>query len=764
MAQNDKKSSVPARKPSAKKKKGSFAKKLLLSVLLFSMACAAAVSVGLAWYVDKISADLPSEEEMLNYEANEASIVYDSKDRVVAELFIENRKPIKLDEVSKWMVMSILAAEDSAFYSHKGIRPLAIIRSVLSGDRGQGASTITQQLARNLFLTSEKSIERKAKEAIISLRLEKLYTKDRLLETYLNAIYFGHGAWGIDSAAHSYFEKAASELTLAESAALAGLVAAPEKYSPIRNLEASRSRQAYVLKRLVYLGWVTEEEAAAAATEELKFNEATAENKLVLNKAPYFVSHILFKELIPQFGSDRVYKGGLKIYTTLDLDLQEAAEEAVKDVKTECGLVSLDPNSGAVLALVGGKDFEKSKFNRVTQAYRQPGSTFKPLVYTTALAEGYLPTDHILDTPVTLEVKNSVDPIWSPKNFGDKYTGEETLLSALAHSHNVPTVRLTVMIGPEKIVQTARSMGITSPYLQPILSVGLGTANVTPLEMSVVYSAFANGGARISPYFIREIRDVGGDIIFSALPQQSEALKPETALMARAMLKEVVRAGTGAAAKIEGYEVFGKTGTTNDSTDAWFAGGVPELVTVVYVGNDDSTPMGKNATGSRIALPVWKAYMKKAVEIAKPPTKFTDTAPSVVPVVICTESGYASETCPKITRVFLPEGAATTSPCPLHAGGAGDDPNAPRLLLLDQDAETYQPAVPAVEEVKAPEAAPAPEPETAREEKPQETKREQPASGSGSWRDYIKKDDRPVEERYQDLLKKYNIKKKTGKK
>ncbi len=253
--------------PKKKKKPSSFLKKTLLYLLFLGFIFSAVVAVGLAFYIHKISASLPSDDEILSYEANEASIVYDRNNRVITELFIENRKPMKLHEFSKWIIMSILAAEDSEFYTHAGIRPLAILRSIMTGEKGQGASTITQQLARNLFLTSEKSLERKAKEAILTLRLEKLYTKDKLIETYLNAIYFGHGAWGIDAAAHSYFNKSASQLTLGESSILAGLVAAPEKYSPIRHMDLAKIRQNYVLNRLVRLGWVTEEEAQAAANE-----------------------------------------------------------------------------------------------------------------------------------------------------------------------------------------------------------------------------------------------------------------------------------------------------------------------------------------------------------------------------------------------------------------------------------------------------------------------------------------------------------------
>jgi penicillin-binding protein 1A len=750
--------------PKKKKKPSSFLKKAFLYLLFLGFIFSAVVAVGLAFYIHRISASLPSDDEILSYEANEASIVYDRNNRVITELFIENRKPMKLHEFSKWIIMSILAAEDSEFYTHAGIRPLAILRSIMTGEKGQGASTITQQLARNLFLTSEKSLERKAKEAILTLRLEKLYTKDKLIETYLNAIYFGHGAWGIDAAAHSYFNKSASQLTLGEASILAGLVAAPEKYSPIRHLDLAKIRQNYVLNRLVRLGWVSEAEAQAAANEKLVFNERTEENKLTFNKAPYFVSHILFKELIPKYGSDKVYKSGMKIYTTLDLDLQAAAEKSMQLLKSEGGLVALAPENGAVLALVGGKNFDGTKFNRVTQAYRQTGSTFKPVVYATAIEAGYRPVDQILDKPITLRVPNSTEPEWSPHNSNNSYAGEETLLSALSHSHNTPAVRLTYMLGPNKVVDTARRMGITSPHLTPILSVGLGTTSVTPLELAVVYAVFGNGGKRVTPYFIREIRSREGKLVYSATPESETALSPETTLIVRSMLYEVVRAGTGSNAKIPGYEVYGKTGTTNDYTDAWFAGGVPGLVTVVYAGNDDLKPLGqKNATGARIALPVWSSFMKQAVKIAGSAKTFARISARVKATRICIQSGYLAGSGCRATNIYLPSNKIPASSCPVHGLGNGNETNAPQLLLLAQDkklleeakSEDILPDLPPPDLLKPP--APPPLPKF-----PDPPLRRRPAvdpnKTTGSWRDLIKKDDRPVEERYQELLKKYNIK------
>ncbi|MDY3867756.1 MAG: PBP1A family penicillin-binding protein [Pyramidobacter sp.] len=761
---------------SPKKKKKSTARRLWSFFFIVLMFAAAVGSVALAWFVYDISQTLPSDEEILSYQANEASIVYDRKNRVIAELYVENRKPIKLDEVSRWMVMAILAAEDSEFYSHAGIRPLAILRSILSGDRGQGASTITQQLARNLFLTKEKSLTRKAKEAVISLRMERLYTKDKLIETYLNAIYFGHGAWGIDAAAHSYFNKSASALSLAEASVLAGLVAAPEKYSPIRYPDRATVRQNYVLGRMVHLGWATQEEADAAAQEKLTFNERTVENKLQFNQAPYFVSHILFKELIPAYGSDRVYKSGMRIMTTLDLDLQLAAENAMKELKSEGGLVAIDPETGAVLALVGGKDFDGTKFNRVTQALRQSGSAFKPVLYTTAMESGYLPIDHIMDLPITLEVPNSVDPIWSPRNFSEEFAGEETLLEALARSHNTPVARLAYLLGPANVVDTGRRMGITSPHFIPTLSIGLGVTSVTPLEMSVVYSVFANGGMKITPYFINEIRSKEGNILVSTLPQKTQAVAPEAALMVRSMLQEVIRSGTGARARMKGYEVFGKTGTTNSFTDAWFAGGVPGLVTVVYAGNDDLKPLGngRNATGARIALPVWSAFVKEAVKILNTPKSFPETDANLASMRVCIKSGYlAAPECKNVTDILMPSDRVPSTYCPMHGSlqapsDAQDDSNAPRLLLLPQDQATLIQSgdiLPAESEtsgdISADEVSPhdtaMPKPLPADKPAHQMTEKPQTPPVSPNWRQNIKKDDRSVDERYEALLKKYNL-------
>ncbi len=660
-----------------------------VSFLLILISALSIGAIGTAVLVSKLAQDLPSDEEILAHKTQEASVVYDRNGKVITKLFLENRRHEELKDISRWMIMSTLAAEDSSFYTHMGIRPMAILRSLFTGGGGHGASTITQQLARNVFLTQEQTMLRKGKEAILSLRLEKLFSKDKILEAYLNAIYFGHGAWGIGAAATAYFGKSASELTLTESSVLAGLIAAPEKYSPIRSMEKARARQKYVLQRMVSLGWIDETQKETAEKEALSLNKNTKKNILNINGAPYFVSHLLFKYLLPKYGRDGVYSSGLQIYTTLDLDLQEAAEKAIQKLKSQGAIVAIVPDTGEILTLVGGKDFQESKFNRATQAFRQPGSSFKPILFTAALEAGFMPTDHIMDKPISYEIKESVEKIWSPGNYSNKYAGEVPLFVALTHSYNTPAVRLTDLVGPEQVVSMARRLGITSPHLWAALSIGLGTASVTPLEMASAYCTYANDGKRIVPYGIKEIRDAGGRILEQHGPQSSQAIEPSTSIVMRSMMIDVVRAGTGAKAAMKGYEVFGKTGTTNDFSDAWFAGGIPGLVAVVYAGNDDHTPLGKSATGGKIALPIWSDFMRQAVSMRTYPSSFIlPENPGVVKVKVCRSSGYIATGGCKSAELFMPESRAPEATCPLHGGSAllaMEDPNAPRLLLLPQD-------------------------------------------------------------------------------
>jgi penicillin-binding protein 1A len=717
----------------------------LALLLLFLLLSVGLTSAGVAYYVVTISKELPTKDDILTHKNSEPSLVYDRNGKVIARLFIENRTSLQLNQVSPWMIRAILAAEDSAFYQHRGFRVTSILRALwmdlVKRDALQGASTITQQLARNLFLTQEKSIARKVKEIILSLRMEQLLTKNEILMEYLNTINFGRGAWGVETAAHTYFGCSAAELDVAQSAVLAGLVAAPGRYNPLSNLSRAKDRQNYVLRRMETLGWIDSNQRKRAYNEELAFKHIP--NKIEeYNYAPYFVSHILFNELLPRYGTDRVYTGGLQIKTTLDLDLQESAQEAIRTLKSQGALVCLAAETGEVLALVGGKDFQESKFNRATQAFRQPGSSFKPVVYATALENDILPTDHFLDESLVFEDNGRK---WSPKNSDGKYHGEVTVQKALASSYNTVAVRTAAYIGTQSIVDMARNMGITSEYLTSDLSVALGSASVTPLEMAVVFNCFSNGGKRTPPLMIREITAPDGTVLESHDPQSIQAINPETAYVLRSMLFDVIRGGTGSRASLTKAEAFGKTGTSNDFIDAWFIGGSPGLTTAIYAGNDNHKSLGRNQTGGVVAAPAWKIFMDFAVEHLGTPEKF-EPAPAWVEVdqiSICRTTGFKARSGCPVVKLYMPTGRGPSAECPLHGGNydaAVIDPNAPRLFLIDQD--------------EVPEDKDVPDTLT-------------PQAPVDSTPQYIPQEPAPyhhdpspaeeLEERYQELLKQYGI-------
>jgi penicillin-binding protein 1A len=437
-----------------------------------------------------------------------------------------------------------------------------------------------------------------------------------------------------------------------------------------------------------------------------------------------------------------VYTGGLQIKTTLDLSLQEAAQEAIRSLQSQGALVCLAAETGEVLALVGGKNFQESKFNRATQAFRQPGSGFKPVVYAAALENDIMPTDHFLDTELKFEINSR---IWSPKNFDGKYHGEVTVQKALASSYNTVAVRAAAYIGTQPIIDMARNMGITSEHLTSDLSVALGSASVTPLEMAVVFNCFSNGGKRTAPLMIREILAPDGTVLESHDPQSVQALKPETAFTLRSMMFDVIRAGTGSRAKLAKAEVFGKTGTSNDFIDAWFIGGAPGLTTAIYVGNDNHKSLGRNQTGGVVAAPAWKTFMDFAVEHLQTPEKF-EPAPAWVEVdkvSICRTTGFKAKAgCPAVS-LYMPAGRSPSAECPLHGGdynAALSDPNAPRLFLIEQDEAPVDENIP---DVSTPQNAPSYGPPSI----PQ---------GPAPYH-YDPSPAERLEERYQDLLKQYGI-------
>ena len=744
------------------KKKFSLLKMLLLGTVFALLLAAAGASVFVAVYLKDLSEDLPSAEQMLAHKASMASVIYDRNGETVARLFTENRQPVELKDVSPWIVKSVLAAEDSSFYQHGGIRLLSIARAFMENlsSRGvkQGGSTITQQLARNLFLSQERTIQRKAKEVILAIRLEGLFSKDKIMEMYLNTIYFGHGAWGVDTASRTYFGKPAREVTLPEAAILAGLVAAPGRYSPLSNFENAKSRQGYVLDRLATLGWITDGERDDAYRAELVFRHVP--NKVQeFNRAPYFVAQILFNELLPKYGPDLVYSGGLEVFTTLDLRMQEAADNAMKGLKSQGAIVGMDPETVEVLALVGGHDFAASKFNRATQAFRQPGSGFKPIVYSAAFESGLLPSDHFIDGKIEYAKKGPNQTTWAPDNYDGKFHGEVTLEYALINSLNTVAVRLIDYVGVQKVLSTARNMGIDSPHLPADLSLALGSASVTPLEMACAFAAIANGGNAPSPLFIREVRSANGDRLEARTPSSTRAIRPETAVTLRSVLMDAVRNGTGRKALLPDRETFGKTGTTNDFSDAWFLGGVPGLVAVVYAGNDDHKPLAKKgATGGAIAAPVWKEFVSAAVKGRSLPLKFDlPQASNVELVKICRKTGFtAISGCPAVS-VYMPRGKAPSTSCPVHGGdmyASSNDPRAPRLFLVHDDSAAYDEAARYADagEMTAPAGTPPVHVNAAT--KPSDSA--VPDSDSSGYRN-DPSPARTVEEKYQKLLKQYGI-------
>ncbi|MDI9369391.1 MAG: PBP1A family penicillin-binding protein [Synergistaceae bacterium] len=591
-----------------------------------------AILFGIAWYSWEFAVDsalrlelqgIPSIDELRSYRPMKTTVLYDAHNEPFARFFIEDRVEIPLHRVSPWLRKAVIAAEDARFMDHGGINLLSIGRAALENRRAggirQGGSTITQQLARTMFLTNERTLERKLREVIIAFRLESAFSKEEILEKYLNEIYFGRGAWGAETASRVYFGKSASDLSPGEAALLAALIPSPNRLPPGSPTDAAEAAKRRVLARMLETGAITEEEyregspPVAVADHALDRPEARV-------KYPYFAMRVLNETLLPKYGVRGAYGGGLHVYTTLYPDLQEAAERVAAKSKLQLAIVGLDPATGAVMALVGGRTWDESQFNRAVQAYRQPGSSFKPLVYAAAFEElGWRPMSKLDDSPLTLRYGTE---LWSPHNYDRKFRGRVTVERALVSSLNVPAVRAFLATGEGAVTRTVRKLGITTPYLPESPSMALGSASLTPLEMATAFSAFANGGYRVFPHMVREIRDDDGNLLFRTEDDRIRAISEQAAGEIRDTLIKAVNHGTGTAARIKGYEVFGKTGTTNDFRDAWFIGGFPGLCTAVYTGHDDRKPIGGGATGGKIAAPIWQEFMKEAADILSPELSF----------------------------------------------------------------------------------------------------------------------------------------------
>jgi penicillin-binding protein 1A len=589
----------------------------LLGITMLTSSVIAGGLVGLA-----ISfRNLPDVRLLRNYIPSETSYVYDINGTLLDSIHDEvNRDVVDLNSISPDLKRAVIAIEDSNFFFHHGINPGSIARAFLAnleeGRTVEGGSTLTMQLVKNLFLTPERSLSRKVAEAVLALRLEQVFTKDQILEMYLNQVYWGHNTYGVETAAQSYFNKSASELTLAESAMMAGLIQAPESYSPFIDYQLAKQRQSVILNRMRRLNWITAEEEATARQQPLLLGQVTS---FRASQAPY-VTEAVLQELNERFGQDAVLKGGMRVQTTIDLKLQRLAEETVRrGYQTirrrglnadQMALVAVDPRTHFVKAMVGGVDYSSSQYNRAIQAIRQPGSAFKPFVYYVAFASGkYRPDSIINDTPVSYPDGYET---YTPQNYGGGFSGPITLRSALEQSRNIPAVRLGQSVGLNRVIEVVRTLGITSP-IEPVTSLPLGSVDLTPLEMASAYATFASGGWHSETTFIVQVTDSTGETLLDNTPQPQLVLDPWAVASLNDVLQGVVTRGTGTSARLD-RPAAGKTGTTSSERDIWFVGYVPQLSVAVWVGNDDYRPVGIGATGGGYVAPIWRDFMQQALQ------------------------------------------------------------------------------------------------------------------------------------------------------
>jgi penicillin-binding protein 1A len=712
---------------------------LLTAVAFAGVFLLAALSTGAYLLYQHFTEVLPDINLLKSYQPSLITTVYADDETPVTQFFVERRVLIPLDKIPAVLKEATLAVEDARFYAHEGVDFIGITRAAWSniqaGEVVEGASTITQQVAKMLFLTHRKTLERKVREVILASKMERLLTKDEILEIYLNQTYYGHGAYGVEAAANVYFGKHVGDLTLDEATLIAGLPKAPTAYSPYNAPDRALRRRTHVLHRMVETGNITpeEEQQAQAAPLRLRPRQET------IVRAPYFIEHVR-RYLEEQYGSTLLYRGGMKVYTTLDLSLQEAAEDALRkglvkndqrrgyrgplgylslargqqidwekvrqipwpeeqsalavssrrvkavvvgvderrvQVRWEGGegvipleamswayppnpdidsekrrlrrpgdalklgdviladitdpggqgkkaqlalaqepivqgaVVAVEPHTGYIRALAGGYDFGRSQFNRATQAVRQPGSAFKPIIYATAVQKGVSPARVMVDAPIVHE--QSDGKIWKPSNYDGNFWGSITLAEALAHSRNIIAIKLLEAVGVKNVVEYAKRLGIKSP-MTPTLALGLGASGLTPLELTTAYNVFASQGVYYNPVAVKWVEDAEGQVLEKYHALGERVLSEQQAFVMTSMLQGVVQRGTGTRAKVLRRPVAGKTGTTNDFIDAWFVGYSPTMVAGVWVGIDDQQPLGSKESGGRAALPIWIEFMQQALE------------------------------------------------------------------------------------------------------------------------------------------------------
>jgi len=612
----------------------------------------------------------------------------------------EDREAVELREIPVALRQATVAIEDHRFHQHRGISPRDMLRAAWANLRAghitQGASTITQQVARNIWLTQAKTYERKLKEIVLALALERTYSKDEILEMYLNEVYYGHGAYGVQVAAKMFFGKKVADLDLAECALLAGLPQSPSRNSPYNHPQVCKQRRHQVLMAMVHQGHITPEQAREADEMQIQSNLMPLKPRgVAVIRAPHF-THLVIRKLCEDYGVDVVYQSGLRVYTTLDMRLQEVAGKELTEMveslrrqgRIRGGLVGqgalacVDVHSGAVLAMVGGVGpYEKLQYNRAhpgpPQYGRQPGSSFKPYVWATAFESGYGPGTQFSAEPIAIRLASG--KWWRPKNYTPRHGGNYTLRNALAQSVNLVSVRLVQAIGADKVVRyAARIIGIPEQRLQAVPSIALGVCELSPLEQASGYAVFASGGIRYERQFVRRIENYKGDLLVATEPRPTQVLRRDTCVSMVSIMRSVVTSGTGRRAAIPGYrKVCGKTGTTQKDRDAWWVGYTPDLACAVWVGNEDDTPMHRGA-GGQFCAPVFREFIRKAIEILGCNGDFP-SGPGVVAtkqgvttaeqeeVEICLDSGgLATPWCPRTATRKLKEGEEPPPPCTLH--------------------------------------------------------------------------------------------------
>ncbi|MBZ5705826.1 MAG: PBP1A family penicillin-binding protein [Acidobacteriia bacterium] len=668
------------------------------------------------------STDLPQVEELEHYRPSSITELYDDQGRIIGTFALQRRVVASYDDYPQVLRDALISIEDKDFYRHWGINVWRIAgaayRDIESGGRVQGASTLTMQLARNLFLSPDRSFHRKIQEALLAIQIERRFTKSQIFTMYANQIYLGHGVYGFESASQFYFSKPAKQLTLDEAALLAGLPKSPGYYSPINHPDRALKRRNLVINSMLEDGKITAPQAAEARNRPIQLRVQRDPNSL----APYFVEEIR-RYLENKYGSDQVHEGGLRVYTSLDMDLQRTANQVLldglaayerrhgwrdhlenvlsnevtltnyqhpdwddepevngyihalvitvapgsaaikfgrytatltqtdaawtrqkiqsilksgdviyvkvlslappkvsleQDSGTQGALLAIDNASGEIKAMVGGRDFNESKFNRATQALRQVGSSFKPYVYTAAIDNGAKPDDTILDAPTTFPT--AAGPPYAPHNYDEKFEGTITLRRALAQSRNIPALKLADQVGIKTVIDYAHRFGITS-NIPPYLPVALGAADITLFEQTTAFSVFPNDGVRITSRYITKVTDYDGRVLEEDFPDVKDVISARTARIMTSMLQSVVQHGTAIAAAGMKYPLAGKTGTTNDFTDAWFVGFSPSMTTGVWIGYDEKKTLGSKETGARAALPIWMDFMKVALA-GKDPGEF----------------------------------------------------------------------------------------------------------------------------------------------